>query len=97
MSIQSSGLLKLTCNICGKLHAFNASNLEWQCQEKPDEKEKTENIFKTFLLKRCDCTNRITVNFKAVERPNNEFEPLEYTCTIDGCKIDYEEFKLYAF
>jgi hypothetical protein len=96
MSIKSTGLIELTCNKCNKTHILNASDLDWQCEEKSNEKKGMEIGCESFFLKRCECGNKIIIRFKAVERPKSEFDPLDYSYSKDGGKIVLKEFKLYS-
>lgn len=97
MSIKSSGLIEVTCNDCNKIHILNVRDLDWQCKEKPTKKKGVEISCKASLLKSCDCGNEINIIFKANEYPQSEFDSFDFSCSINGGRIVFKEFKLYTF
>lgn len=96
MSIKSTGLLEVTCNNCSKTHILNASDLDWQCEEKTDEKKGIEIGCKSSLVISCDCGNDINIKFKVNEYPQSEFDTFDFSYSIDGGRIVFKEFKLYS-
>jgi len=96
VSIKSSGLLEVTCSKCAEIYISNASDLEWQCEEKSNEIKGKEISCKSFLIKRCDCGNKIIIRFKASEFPKSEFDTFDFSYSIDGGRVVFKEFKLYC-
>jgi len=96
VSIKSTGLIEITCKKCNKTHILNASEFDWNCEEKSNEKKGMEISCKSFVIKRCDCGNKIIIRFKASEFPKSEFDTFDFSYSIDGGKIVLKEFKLYS-
>jgi len=96
MSIKSTGLLEVTCSKCDKTHILNASEFDWNCEEKSDEKKGLEIDCKSSLVINCDCGNDVNIKFKANEYPQSEFDSFDFSYSINGGRIVFKEFKLYC-